>query len=207
MIFTLLSIFILLFSVSLHEAAHGWVAYKMGDPTPKYAGRISLNPIRHLDLMGSLIVPGFMLLLSLRTGVRVPVFGWAKPVPINPHNFRNRSRGELLSALAGPLSNISLGVIGGLAARLTPIDSLGFYLAAALSLTNFSLAVFNLIPIPPLDGSHILLNLWPGERWKIEGFLKAYGPVFFIIFIFFGINLIAPIVYRMFYLTAGTGIP
>lgn len=201
MIFTLLSIFILLFSVALHESAHGWAAYKMGDPTAKYAGRITLNPIKHIDPIGSILMP-------ILTQGR---FGWAKPVPINPNNFRNRRRGELLSALAGPLSNMSLGVAGGLAARLTPIDSLGFYIAATLALTNFSLALFNLIPIPPLDGSHVLLNLWPGEKWKIENFLRAYGPVLFtifiIIFIFFGIDLVVPIIYRMFYLVAGTGIP
>ncbi len=204
MIFTFLSIIILLFSVSLHEAAHGFVAYRMGDPSAKYADRITLNPLKHIDPMGSIFVPGLMLLLTRGRG---PVFGWAKPVPINPNNFRDRNRGEVLSALAGPVSNLLLGTLSGIAARFMPVTSFGFYVASATALTNFALALFNLIPIPPLDGSHVLLNLWPGKRWRIERFLKTYGTALLIAFLFFGLDLIAPLIRGLFYLVVGKGLP
>src|SRR4030042_746920 len=107
---------VLLFSVAIHETAHGWMAYKMGDPTAKYEGRITLNPLAHLDPIGSVIFPLFTLLL---TGGRGPVFGWAKPVPINPYNFRDYKKGEIIVSLAGPSANFGLALLTGLFIRFT----------------------------------------------------------------------------------------
>jgi len=199
MLITLFTILVLLFSVALHEAAHGFVAYKLGDPTPKYADRITLNPINHLDIMGSFIVPAFFLLVTKGQG---PVFGWAKPVPINPNNFRDQRKGEMLVALAGPLSNISLALLAGGLARL--VSSPAFFSAlASACLINLGLAFFNLIPLPPLDGSHIILNIFPHKRWDIETFFRKYGLILFALFLFFGMDLVSPIIFKVFFLIIG----
>ena len=147
---------IILLSISMHESAHAYVAYKMGDPTAKYLGRVTLNPLKHIDLWGTIIIPGILILL------RSPfVFGWAKPVPVNPNNFYNRKKGEILTSIAGPLSNFLLAIVAGLILRFTykignqPLNML----LSILFILNMFLALFNLIPIPPLDGSHVLENL------------------------------------------------
>jgi Zn-dependent protease len=155
---------ILLLSVIIHECAHGLVAEWWGDPTARMLGRLTLNPIPHIDLFGSILVPG--LLLMTGSGI---LFGWAKPVPVTPENFRNRRLGDITVSLAGPASNVLVAL--GLAMVLLGV---GFAMgsdeipAALVALCvygirlNFILAVFNLIPIPPLDGSHVVANLLPG---------------------------------------------
>lgn len=158
-----------------------------------------MNPVKHLDIMGSFIVPGLFLLL---TGGRGPVFGWAKPVPINPQNFKNRTRGELLVSLAGPGSNLLLALLAGLTARLAG-SGLAFSALASVSLTNLGLGFFNLMPFPPLDGSHIVTNLFPGRRLKIESFFKKYGLLLFALFIFFGMDVIGPVIFKIFRLLVG----
>lgn len=155
---------ILLFSVIVHECAHGLVAEWWGDPTARMLGRITLNPLRHIDPFGSIIVPGLLILFG--SGI---LFGWARPVPVTIENFRDRRAGDITVSLAGPVSNIllALGLAAVLAAGriLAGPEALpdGFVVLCRYGiLLNFILAVFNLIPIPPLDGSHVVANLLPG---------------------------------------------
>lgn len=152
---------ILLFSVIVHEVAHGWMAEWWGDPTARMLGRITLNPLRHIDLLGSIIVPGWLIL----TGSGV-IFGWAKPVPVTPENFRDRRLGDIAVSLAGPASNVAIALVlavvlvgsrlalGDIPRTLWLFCSYGVFL-------NFILAIFNLIPVPPLDGSHVVASLLP----------------------------------------------
>ena len=179
-------ILIFLFSIVFHEVSHGWVAYALGDPTAKYAGRLTLNPLKHLDPIGSILLPGFLILLSLSFGGGI-VFGWAKPVPINPYNFRDQKYGEAKVAIAGPLANIVLALIFGLPLRFIP--SLGFTSFGTIFFyivqINVLLAAFNLIPIPPLDGSHILFTFLPEAWQKTKIFLARYGFIILVFIIFF----------------------
>jgi Zn-dependent protease len=150
-------------SVALHEFSHGYAAYLQGDLTAKYAGRLTPNPLAHLDLLGSVIVPGLLLLSGS------PAFGWAKPVPYNPYNLRNRRWGEVLVAAAGPLSNVVLALIFGLVARLVGQGSPLFDFAYVIVVVNVALALFNMMPVPPLDGSKILGGLLGSRgRWLVE---------------------------------------
>lgn len=153
---TIFIIVIIIFSVIVHEVMHGVVADMLGDPTARYAGRLTINPIPHLDLVGSIIVP----IVSSFAGF---FFGWAKPVPVNPYNFRIlRSVGEGLVAFAGPLSNLVIALIFGAFIRigiLPDMDSI----FALIVIVNCSLFMLNMIPIPPLDGSKVLTALLPGS--------------------------------------------
>ncbi len=174
----LLIVPVLLFSVILHEVAHGWVALKEGDPTAYMLGRLTLNPLPHIDLFGSVLFP--LMLWAMHAGV---LFGWAKPVPVNPRNFRNYRRGDLLVSLAGITTNLLLAVaftivslVIVLLARALPsaIPTLALLqrMAAYGISINLVLAFFNLIPIPPLDGSHVLYHLLPpklGARYRRVG--------------------------------------
>jgi Zn-dependent protease len=156
---------VFLLSLTVHECAHAWMAERVGDPTGRYLGRITLNPIPHIDIFGTVIFP----LVAITTGGWM--FGWAKPVPYNPTNLRNRKLGEILIAAAGPLSNVLLLIVFLVLAKILFRTSLGNSLgdmadpiAAMMQIgmsLNIILAVFNLIPIPPLDGSKILMNLLP----------------------------------------------
>jgi Zn-dependent protease len=155
---------ILLLSVIVHECAHGLVAEWWGDPTARMLGRLTLNPIPHIDLFGSILVPGLLLM----TGSSV-LFGWAKPVPVTPENFRNRRLGDITVSLAGPASNVLLALVlavvllvAGLTLGAEDVPAGLVALCAYGIRLNFILAVFNLIPIPPLDGSHVIANLLPG---------------------------------------------
>ncbi len=192
---TILYLIILLFSVSIHETAHGFAAWKMGDPTAKWLGRVTLNPVKHLDLIGSIVFPGLMLLVTQGRG---PVFGWAKPVPINPQNFKERKKGEIVTSLAGPLSNLSLAVVFGLTARFTAHIEFIFFPASLASITNLALAFFNALPIPPLDGSHVLIHLWPGDEYEIRQFFQRYGMIILVVFILFGMDFISPLIFKTF---------
>ena len=163
----------ILIALTIHEFAHGWVAYKLGDNTARDAGRLTLNPVAHLDLMGSL-----MLLFG--------PFGWAKPVPVNGYNFENPKRDILLVSLAGPVSNIILALIFGYATRIFGVywpsvvmnHSMRDFLYLCIML-NIGISFFNLIPVPPLDGSKILLGILP-NKW-IPGYLQKsrYIPMIF----------------------------
>ena len=177
-IFTLI---ILLFSVIIHEIAHGSVAFYLGDPTAKYAGRLTLNPLKHLDLWGSIIIPLFLFWSGWR------MFGWAKPVPINPSNFRDQKYGFLKVALAGPGANLAVALVFGLILRFSLAfipESLTSAFSFIVSL-NILLAVFNLLPIPPLDGSHILFTFLPYSMQKMKIFLTRFGFSILIFLVFF----------------------
>ncbi len=177
------SIVILIFSVVIHEVSHGAVASHLGDQTARNAGRLTLNPLKHLDPIGTVILP---LLLILTTGRGI---GWAKPVPINPYNFRDQKYGSLKVAIAGPGSNLLIALIFGLILRFTL--PLGFAFPAiydAISFIvyiNILLAIFNLMPIFPLDGSHILFTFLPRSMKGVEIFLSRSGFYILIFLIFF----------------------
>ena len=172
---------VVLFALSIHEMAHGFAAYKLGDPTAKYDGRLSLNPLRHLDPIGALS----MLLFG---------FGWAKPVMVNPNYFKNFKRDSAITALAGPLSNIIVAYIGMLLwVHLLPVAN-STYLAIFLRIfitLNINLAVFNLIPIPPLDGSKIFLHLLPPRIYYEIMRYERFG--FIILIIALGLGVLSPI--------------
>lgn len=175
-IFTLI---IILFSIIIHETSHGYIAYYLGDPTAKFAGRLTLNPIVHLDLIGSIILPLFLAFSGL------PIIGWAKPVPVNPIYFRDRRYGELKVSIAGPLSNIAIALFFGLIVKFIPLTQ-GFVNAFSVIIYyNFALAIFNLIPLPPLDGSHVLFSLLPKTLNSFKIFLEQYGMILLLLIIFF----------------------
>jgi Zn-dependent protease len=203
----ILIIAIFLFSVVIHEVAHGEVAYYMGDPTAKYAGRLTLNPIKHLDPVGSIIVPGFLILASMATGVGL-IFGWAKPVPINPRNFRDQKYGAAKVGLAGPLANISLAIVFGMLLRFFPFGADHFSQSLIVVFgyivwVNLLLAVFNLLPIPPLDGSHILFAFLPYSMENLKIILTQYGFFILLFVIFFCLEWLLPIINYLFYLIVG----
>ncbi len=196
---------IVIFSVVIHEVSHGVAALKLGDHTAEYEGRLTLNPLKHLDPFGSILVPIFSYALG---GI---VFGWAKPVPYNPYNLRNQKWGPAIVGMAGPLANVLLAVVFGLTLRFLPlleesIPGMYFYnfmmIASAIAFLNLILAFFNLIPIPPLDGSKVLFSLLPYQWTGVRGFLEQYGFIIFLFFIFFFSGfLIWPAVYSFRLLT------
>ncbi len=174
------SLLVMLFSVVLHEVAHGYAALFLGDRTAEYQGRLTLNPIKHMDLVGSIIVP----LLSFTLGGLA--FGWAKPVPFNPHNFRSNKRwGELIVAGAGPLINILIAVSFGLLIRFVPslFAGAGLTIASITIITNLTLALFNLMPVPPLDGSKIFWALIPARFMSIRRKIESLGIIPVLIFV------------------------
>lgn len=184
-------VMVLIMSVVVHEFAHGYVAYLLGDNTARAQGRLTLNPIKHLDPFGSVILP--LLLVLSNTGF---IIGWARPVPFSPDNFKNVKKGTFLVAIAGIVANLAIALIFSLIIRFMPID-LGeqFYkIAATIVIMNLVLALFNLIPIPPLDGSKLLFSVLPHRLRYIENFLNQYAIFFLIFFIFFVWDKIAPIV-------------
>jgi len=191
-------IIILVFSIVIHEFSHGWMANYLGDPTAKYAGRLTLNPMAHLDLWGSFLIP-FMLIV-----VGSPVlFGWAKPVPYNPYNLKNQKYGPALVGLAGPGANFLVAIIFGLALRFLITQGINSTLIPFFSiivLINIILAVFNLVPIPPLDGSKILSLFIPPSLNEV---FERYGLVLLIFFIFFALPIIFPIISGIYGLIVG----
>jgi len=170
-----------LFSITVHEVCHGYAAYRLGDPTAKLAGRLTLNPIKHIDIVGLLV------LFITR------MIGWAKPVPVDPRYFKNPRKDMMWVSLAGPASNLVLAVVfavifklfGGIIAGsyLYPLS----YMIRIMIMINVGLAIFNLIPIPPLDGSHILEGLLPHEMASTYSRLMApYGFIILLVLIFSG---------------------
>lgn len=179
---------ILIFSVVIHEMAHAWVALNCGDTTAKELGRITLNPIPHIDLFGSILIPLFSIIATGRVFI-----AWAKPVPIDPRNFRHFKRDDTLVTIAGPISNILIAFLCTgfviafyyLMSAVNPVEGsfsfefLNYMLKMFYAgiLLNVSLAVFNMIPIPPLDGSHVLANLLPDDlamRYRQIGFMGIF---------------------------------
>ena len=195
------SIGVLIMSIVVHEVSHGYAAFMLGDSTAKYAGRLTLNPIKHLDFFGSFIVP----LLSYSLGG--VIFGWAKPVPYNPYNLKNQRWGPGLVGVAGPLSNFFIAIIFGLILRfysyLTFLPSSFFEIASLIVFINILLAVFNMVPIPPLDGSKVLFAVLPYKWHNIQMFLERYGLILVVFFIFFLFQIILPLVYVLFNVITG----
>ncbi|HET8656539.1 MAG TPA: site-2 protease family protein [Longimicrobiaceae bacterium] len=194
--FLLLALPVLIFSVVVHEVAHGWVARTQGDSTAYMLGRLSLNPIPHIDPVGSIVVPAILALMH------APVLGWAKPVPVNPRNFRNYKRGDILVSLAGVAANFVLAILFTLVlaavewgARLAPDTGMTWPILHAMAYygveINFILMLFNLIPIPPLDGSHVFAYLLP-TRWAIRYRQIGFGGMIILLLLlsFGGFNFL-----------------
>ena len=193
----LFQIIILILSVVIHEVAHGYAALWMGDVTAKYAGRLTMNPVKHLDPIGSIFIPAIMVIFQAPF-----LIGWAKPVPYNPYNLKNLRWGEVVIAAAGPLSNILIAILTAIFVRVSfllnlELSSMFLNLAFIVILINLFLAFFNLIPVPPLDGSKILFNLFPRSLITVRRFLETYR--FFIIFIFliFLLDLFAALITKL----------
>lgn len=186
-------------SVVIHEVSHGYAAYFQGDRTAEYQGRLTLNPLKHLDPMGSFFIP----LLSFALGGFI--IGWAKPVPFNPYNLRNRRWGEALVAIAGPFSNICIAVFFGLIIRYGSafVSPAFIHISTVIVLINVLLAVFNLVPIPPLDGSKILFSILPNQGGELRVFLERNSLLFAFIFIFFLWQFVMPVVGVVFHLITG----
>ena len=197
-------ILIFLFSIIIHEVSHGAMADYLGDPTAKNEGRLTLNPINHLDPIGSILVP--LILIISRVGI---IFGWAKPVPVNPFNLRDKVYGQAKVALAGPLANILVALIFGMALRFLPFlfsARIGENLIIIFSYIvwiNLLLAIFNLLPIPPLDGSHILFTFLPKQFDSLKMFLIRYQLFILLFFIFFCLHLVIPLINWIFSLIVG----
>lgn len=196
---TILSIVILIFSVIVHEVSHGYMADRLGDPTPRLQGRLTLNPLKHIDPVGSVLVPLLTYVLGGFT------FGWAKPVIYNPYNISNKRLGEFLIAAAGPLSNLALAVVFGLLIRfsfagyVTPWIEIASYIVVI----NIVLAVFNLIPLPPLDGSKLLFAFLPNQYGRTRLILEQYAPIFVFVVIFFLWKIVSPVIPFIFKLLTG----
>jgi Zn-dependent protease len=191
----IISLFVVLFAITVHEASHGWAALKKGDPTAFHMGRITLNPIRHIDPVGTILLPLILIVMG------APPFGWAKPVPVNPLNLKDPRRDNLIISIAGPLSNISVAIVafiilklilnldpslvygrGGFSNLLSPIIQI-LYLTIVI---NIILAIFNMIPIPPLDGSGVVMGLISEEAAEKYEQIRPYGFFILIVLIMTG---------------------
>ena len=193
-------IIVILYSVTIHEVSHGLMANSLGDPTAKNLGRLTLNPIKHLDLFGSILLPFF---LYYATGF---AFGYAKPVPYNPDNLTDRKYGPAKVALAGPLSNIILALLFGLSLRF-----FGGFIPSSLMISlfkdivwlNLVLAIFNLFTVPPLDGHWLLMTFLPTKFYAFKSYLYKNSffifPIFLIIFMFY----VSPLIFMLFKLITG----
>jgi Zn-dependent protease len=190
-------------SVVIHEVSHGMIANRLGDPTAKYAGRLTLNPIKHLDLWGSLIIPLFLILAGSPF-----LFGYAKPVPYNPNNLKNKKWGPALVAGAGPASNLIIALVFGLTLRFTPLGNSVFTQNIAqvfvyIVFLNLLLAIFNLVPIPPLDGSKVFGALLPYKYQAAIERMQRYGMILVLFFIFFLFSYLVPVILWLFRLISG----
>lgn len=192
---------VFIYSIVIHEVSHGLIARSLGDNTADDQGRITLNPLKHIDVFGSLILPFFLLV------IRSPfVFGYAKPVPYNPANLNDRKYGPAKVALAGPLVNLVLAVAFGLLLRFLPAYLQATILPSLLSYVvqiNLLLAIFNLMPIPPLDGHWLLLTFLPERFTSFKVFILRYNMALFLIFLFFIFPFIYPLINLLFHAIVG----
>lgn len=185
---SLFFLIVLIPSAIIHEYMHGWTADRLGDPTARYAGRLTLDPRAHVDPIGTLALPLIMLIASAGSFM----FAYAKPVPYNPYNLKNQKWGSVMVAFAGPISNFILALIFGLFVQLSPAGPLTELLAVVVY-ANVLLAVFNLVPIPPLDGSKLLYAILPDSLAHIKQTLERYGWVLLLVFIFMFSSVLFPI--------------
>ena len=192
---------ILIISVVIHEVSHGYAASFLGDQTAKYQGRLTLNPLKHLDFVGSFLVPSMAYFLG---GF---IFGLAKPVPYNPYNLKPGRWSEAIVAAAGPASNIALALIFGLLLRIGVATSPAFIqITSVIVFINILLAIFNLMPIPPLDGSKLLFAAFPDKLYQLRGFFERYGLILVLFFIFFLWQFIFPVIILLFRFLTGVAI-
>lgn len=174
----------------IHEYAHGFVADKLGDPTARYAGRLTVNPIPHIDLWGTILMPIILLLASGGTFM----FAYAKPVPYNPYNLKNQKWGPVWVGLAGPAANLLLAISFALLYRFIPFSPALAQLFGIIVMANVILMVFNLVPIPPLDGSKVLLALLPTSAFRLRMTLEKFGMVLVLVFVIFFFELLRPVI-------------
>jgi Zn-dependent protease len=197
-------IIILIMSVVIHEIAHGYAALRFGDRTAELSGRLTLNPFKHLDLYGSIILPALLVI------TKAPfMIGWAKPVPYNPENFEPSKRriATIWVASAGILTNLSIAILFSVVIRLSSASiifpSSFIPLCAVVVLLNIVLAVFNLMPIPPLDGAKIIFTIGGYKMLKIERFFEKYSLFVLLVFVFFLWQFITPLIYALFSFLTG----
>lgn len=191
-----MGVMILLFSVILHEVMHGWAALRFGDYTAERAGRLTLNPLPHIDPIGTILVPAILIIPPILFGGSPGfIIGWAKPVPVNPLNFRDLRRGELIVSAAGVLINFGLAVAAALIFHLVkgsgnlPVSSL---LLFAVNI-NLILAIFNSLPIPPLDGSKMVMSFLPPKLAASYAQLERYGLLILLFLLFFPFGPVSPL--------------
>ena len=196
-------IVVILYSVTIHEVSHGLMANSLGDSTAKNLGRLSLNPLKHLDLFGSIILPFF---LYLTTGF---AFGYAKPVPYNPSNLNDRKMGPVKVAMAGPASNFILALLFGITLRFMPdvfSSSLVPELFSRIVMLNLVLGVFNMFPIPPLDGHWLLMAFLPPRMDAIKVWIYRNSFILFPLFLIVFMVFVSPLIYWLFRLITGMGL-
>jgi len=195
---------ILIMSVVIHEVSHGFMAEYFGDKTARFAGRLTLNPIKHLDLFGSILLPAILVISHSPF-----LIGWAKPVPYNPNNLRDRKWGTIAVASAGVVANFCIAIFFGLILRFTQNMNVpaGFpFIVSSIVLVNLSLGIFNLVPIPPLDGSKIFFNLLPSSFNEIISFLEKYSLILVLVFVVFLSSYLVPILVFLYHLITGLAI-
>ncbi len=185
-------------SAIIHEYAHAWMADRLGDPTARNMGRLTLNPIPHIDMFGTILMPLFLFFASGGNFM----FAYAKPVPFNPYNLRDQKRDPALVGIAGPASNLLIAFIVGLFVRFMPISEFTFLLSIIVY-ANILLAVFNMVPIPPLDGSKVLFAILPDSAWQFRQNLERYGFMILLFFIFFAFDIIIPVIRFIYLLIVG----
>lgn len=199
-ILSLIFYFIIIIPSSIiHEYAHGWMAERLGDPTARLAGRMTLNPLAHIDLQGTVILP--LVLYFLTNGAFL--FAYAKPVPYNPYNLRDQKWGPAWVGVAGPLANFVLAAGFAVVLRFMPPSAAIVPLLSEIVYINVLLMIFNLVPIPPLDGSKILYALLPDSFGRLRMFLDRYGFIILLFFVFFLFQLIQPLIMGLFRLLVG----
>lgn len=191
---------VIVLSAVFHEYAHAWVAYRLGDPTAKNEGRLTLNPMAHIDMFGTVIIP---LLLLFTAGIFI---GWAKPVPYNPHNLRDPKYGSLKVGLAGPAANLLIAVVLGMLLRIAAVGLITLsgtflQLIGLIIYINIFLALFNLLPFPPLDGSKIFADLFP-RQWV---YIMRLGFLGVFIALFIAFYLLSPVANLVFWIITGSG--
>lgn len=194
---------ILIMSVVIHEISHGFVAEYFGDDTARNTGRLTLNPLKHIDLFGSIFLPAILVLTNSPF-----LFGWAKPVPYNPNNLSDQKLGTIAVAAAGVFSNFIIAIIFGIIIRLTfgmalSLSSSFYFITSAIVIVNLALGIFNLLPIPPLDGSKILFSFLPESAFSFILAYEQYSLVLLLVFIVFFSDYLYPILSFLFHLITG----